>query len=252
MAQFFLFLSHDKVIIPLLILGYIWFDQKIFFHAIRLILINMLINYSLKVTFQIPLEYYDGKEKGFAFPSGHMQSSVVLYGWLMMKIQDFWYKALTIILLCGVGWGLVHCGYHKYFDVLGGICVGFLVIFLYTILAGKKKIISPVLLFCSTCLMLYIAYIYKIPEHVWMAYYALIGTILSEYIFYDEALVLTTKNKIFATAFCFVSILLVKTLFKFMHLPLFLFQMQWIIIGFSIPGSTHIFALLQNYTSNRS
>jgi undecaprenyl-diphosphatase len=39
----------------------------------------MLFNFALKIIFQVPLPAHIGKQ-GFAFPSGHMQSSVVLYG----------------------------------------------------------------------------------------------------------------------------------------------------------------------------
>ncbi len=40
-AKIFLSFSHDIVIIPLLILGYIWLEQKVFFNAICLILQNL-------------------------------------------------------------------------------------------------------------------------------------------------------------------------------------------------------------------
>lgn len=41
-AKFFLSFSHDIVIIPLLILGYIWLNREVFFNAIYLILVSIL------------------------------------------------------------------------------------------------------------------------------------------------------------------------------------------------------------------
>ncbi|WP_342279041.1 phosphatase PAP2 family protein [Candidatus Tisiphia endosymbiont of Myopa tessellatipennis] len=143
----------------------------------------MLFNFALKIIFQVPLSAHIGKQ-GFAFPSGHMQSSVVLYGWLMTKTQSRICKILITGLLFGIGMSLVYFGYHNYFDILGAIFFGSLLIAFYTFLAStKKQILPPVLLTFTTFLMLYIASIHKVEEHLYMAYYALIGVIFSENIF---------------------------------------------------------------------
>ncbi|WP_375332690.1 MULTISPECIES: phosphatase PAP2 family protein [unclassified Candidatus Tisiphia] len=197
-AKIFLSFSHDIVIIPLLILGYIWLEQKVFFNAICLILVSMLFNFALKITFQVPLSAHIGKQ-GFAFPSGHMQSSVVLYGWLMTKTQSRICKILITGLLFGIGMSLVYCDYHNYFDILGAIFFGSLLIAFYTFLAStKKQILPPVLLTFTTFLMLYIASIHKVEEHLYMAYYALIGVIFSENIFTKKITIINLRSKIYS------------------------------------------------------
>jgi len=134
-----------------------------------------LFNFALKITFKVPLAPALGKQ-GFAFPSGHMQSTIVLYGWLMTKIQTTKYKSLLIGLLISIGLSLIYLGYHNLSDILGAIVFGGVLVFLYTLLArNKDKILLLIVLLFSTSLMLYIEFPYKIVEHLWMAYYALIG-----------------------------------------------------------------------------
>ncbi|WP_341761141.1 phosphatase PAP2 family protein [Candidatus Tisiphia endosymbiont of Thecophora atra] len=249
-AKIFLSFSHDIVIIPLLILGYIWLEQKVFFNAICLILVSMLFNFALKIIFQVPLSAHIGKQ-GFAFPSGHMQSSVVLYGWLMTKTQSRICKILITGLLFGIGMSLVYFGYHNYFDILGAIFFGSLLIAFYTFLAStKKQILPPVLLTFTTFLMLYIASIHKVEEHLYMAYYALIGVIFSENIFTKKITIINLRSKISATILCFFMLFIVKMLFTVGYissLPLAIRQMQWAIIGFCIPASVFIANYINHY-----
>jgi hypothetical protein len=248
-AKIFLGFTHEIVILPLIILGYIWLNQKNFYNAICLLLISMLFNYALKVTFKIPLAPTLGKT-GFAFPSGHMQSAVVLYGWLITKIKQPIVKILIILLLIGVGLSLVYFGYHNYLDILGAIFFGILLIFIYNILLNNiNKYLYYLILSFSSILMLYIAIIHNIAPHLWMAYYGLIGLIITEKFFISHKIIKKNiNNKILATILCFVSIFIIKALFciKFMNgLPVYLQQLQWILIGGCIPWSVYYSSLLK-------
>lgn len=238
-AKIFLGFTHEIVILPLIILGYIWLNQKNFYNAICLLLISMLFNYALKVTF-----------KGFIFPSGHMQSAVVLYGWLMTKIKQLILKILIIKLLISIGVSLVYFGYHNYLDIFGAIFFGILLIFIYNILLNNiNKYLSFIILSFSSILMLYIAIIHNIAPHLWMAYYGLIGLIITENIFISHKIIKKNiNNKILATIICFVSIFIIKALFciKFMNgLPVYLQQLQWMLIGGCIPWSVYYSSLLK-------
>lgn len=198
----------------------------------------MLVNFSLKVTFQVPLLPTAGKV-GFAFPSGHMQSSVVLYGWLLTKTKNIFYQVLIVGLLLSIGFSLVYKGYHDYADVLAGIFFGVILIRGFMHLENHDdKMVSLILCSLSTLLMFYIAKIYTIEKHVWMAYYGLIGIVLSEQYFIkyqkDESL----SCKLLATFFCFISLIGIKVLFAtsaFVALPIFLNQIEWAIVGFCVP-----------------
>ena len=166
-SRFFLAFSHDTIIIPLIIIGYIWIDRKVFFHGICLLLTSMLLNLALKITFQVPLAPSLGKE-GFAFPSRHMQSSIVLYGWLLKSVNKRSIKVVITILLIGISIGLVHLGYHNYFDVLAAVFLGLLLIFIYSwfLKTFKESILSMIVLLFNTLLMAYIVLLYEIKEYV--------------------------------------------------------------------------------------
>lgn len=155
--NFFLSFSHETVIIPLILIGCIGKNRKIFFHAICLILFSIIVNIALKVTFQVPLPPTLNKT-GFAFPSGHMQSSVVFYGWFYRFLEKLWLKLFILILLAGIGLGLVHFGYHNYKDVLGGIFFGCLLLFSYGWCQKKfkEKTVFLALIIFSIFLIIYI------------------------------------------------------------------------------------------------
>ena len=174
----------------------------------------VLLNLALKITFQIPLAPSLGKEGG-AFPSGHMQSSIVLYGWLFKSINRLSIQVLIIILLIGIGGGLVHLGYHNYFDVFGAVFAGILLIFTYNwfLKNFKEIILFLILLLFSTLLMAYIGLLYEIKEYSWLAYYSLVGVISSEYCFRNKKTSISNNIKVIATIFCVSTFLLVNQIF---------------------------------------
>ncbi|MFK7968343.1 MAG: phosphatase PAP2 family protein [Rickettsiaceae bacterium] len=166
-TNFFLSLSHDTIIIPFVTLGYIWLDRKLFFNAISLLLLSIIFNSALKITFQIPLSPLLNKE-GFTFPSGHMQSSTVLYGWIFLHTQNLFYKLLIIIALFGIAISLVHYGYHDYYDILGAIFFSSLLLAISYKTIKKQETFFPKIVFIiSTVMIIYISINYqKILEHL--------------------------------------------------------------------------------------
>ena len=246
-SRFFLAFSHDTIIIPLIIIGYIWIDRKVFFHGISLLLTSMLLNLALKITFQVPLAPSLGKE-GFAFPSRHMQTSIVLYGWLLKSVNKRSIKVVITILLIGISIGLVHLGYHNYFDVLAAVFLGLLLIFIYSwfLKTFKESILSMIVLLFNTLLMAYIVLLYEIKEYSWLAYYSLIGFISSEYCFRNKKVSISKNIKVIATIFCAYIFLLVNQIFLLLKTDsLCLSQLKWLFIGFCIPFSLYFVSLIK-------
>lgn len=238
-ANIFLSFSHDTIIVPLVIIGYIWLDRKVFFHATCLLLISMLFNHVLKNIFQIPLSSTLYKE-GFAFPSGHMQSSFVLYGWLMAATHNFLARILIIILLFGIALSLIYFDYHNYYDILGAIFFGFLLMTFYMIILKiDSSKIFVVNFFIGTALMIYISLSYELKSHLWMSYYALMGFVLAGHCFKNKQVTSDKKNKIIATIFCFVMLVAISQLYSLTLSP-FLAQTKWLFIGFCIVSSIHV------------
>lgn len=238
-AKLCLAFSNAGIIIPFIILGYIWGKRSIFYNAICLLLISMIVNVVLKMSFQIPLSPLLGKE-GFAFPSGHMQSSCVFYGWLAFTMKKRSIRIFISLLLGGIGLSLVYFGYHTYGDILGALFFALLLGMVYILGLSKISLILPwVIAGITSFLMVYIYIFYKIENDLWMAYYALLGFMLSEKLFGQKQIFQTMWNKVIMSLLCFSTMYVIEVLFSFQilaQLPSFLSQMRWLLIGFSIPA----------------
>jgi undecaprenyl-diphosphatase len=133
-ANGFLTFSNAIIIAPLLIVGFATRGSffiippsrkgtQVWGYAILLVLFTMIFNAFLKSLFQVPLNPALGVS-GFAFPSGHMQVSVVLYGWLALVYRNQRLRGILLFLLLGMGIGLIQVGYHDHIDVMGSFIFG--------------------------------------------------------------------------------------------------------------------------------
>jgi undecaprenyl-diphosphatase len=185
-ARFFLGFSHLEIILPMLVLGFIFLNKPLFYHTCCLMFFSMLINVALKSTFQVPL-HPSIHHAGFAFPSGHMQLATVVYGWLAWHYTNTYLRMCVAIILAGVGFGLVHFDYHTVTDVLGGAFFASLLIAFYALLKNKYSSKLPWFLgVIATLAMPYIAWQAFIPRHAWFAYCAVLVLTLSQKIIYDD------------------------------------------------------------------
>jgi len=244
--RFFLACSHEIIIIPLVIIGYIWLDRKVFFHGICLLLTSMLLNLALKSSFRIPLSPALGKE-GFAFPSGHMQSSLVFYGWLFKSTNQFLIKIGITVLLIGIGVGLLYFGYHGYLDIFGALFFGLLLIGTYHgCLKYCRPALLPILIFLfSTVFMIYISWVYEVKEYSWMAYYALIGIVSSDYCFRNKIPAINNVFKMKATVFCLLVFVLMNKIFTVFTQAPCTSQLKWLLIAYSIPFSLYFVSVIR-------
>ncbi len=238
-TKFFLIFSHDTMIIPIIIGGFIWSNRNVFYHAICLVLLSILLSFILKLIFQKQSMY------GLAFPSGHMQASVVLYGWLAYTSRNYFLRILTTILLIGIGFSLVYLGYHDYYDVLGGVFFAIILLAGYSFTLNKMTSKMPYInLSLATYLMLSIFfYCESILPHLWLAYYALLGFIISTKIFKQDIELKTITEKTLTSLFCLLAIISIKSIFQLQilsGLPTYLSQLQWLLIGFIVPLSSSI------------
>lgn len=75
----------------------------------------------------------------YGFPSGHTQFATIFYGWLCYQLKlnsphylGPVYTIVTIGILAFAVTAIVHCGYHTWFDVMGGLVSGSIILFLGT------------------------------------------------------------------------------------------------------------------------
>jgi membrane-associated phospholipid phosphatase len=179
LARGFLFFSHYQFILAVIILGFIWFDRSLFYHAFCLALLSALLNVALKDSFQIPLNPFLHKQ-GFAFPSGHMQLATVFYGWLAYKVKGKLFSLLMAVLLSGIGLGLVHFGYHTIYDVFGGVFFALLLFLLYDFVYLRWPAKLPwCSLIAATFLLVYIFVRHPpLMNYVWIDYGTFVGLVV--------------------------------------------------------------------------
>jgi hypothetical protein len=240
------------MILPCMIIGYIWINQTLFLHAIYLVFISMILNLALKSTFKIPLPPFL-KQDGFAFPSGHMQTAIIFYGWVMIQFSNIIIRFILFCTLVGIGISLVYFGYHNYIDIVGAVIVGVLLLFAYhKLFSLLKNILTWLMLALVSWLMVYIKERYRIPEHLWIAYFGFLGVFISDSLFVkNQAKTKDFKTKVFTTIIAFIFVFATREIFKldiFSTLPAFVQQSQWFIIGFFIP----ILSLVQLSTTKKS
>ena len=116
-AKFFLIFGQEFVLVPLIIIGFLTLNKKIYGNALFLLLFTMIFNAFLKPIFQIPLAEHLNKT-GYAFPSGHMQTAIVFYGWLFIAHKNTLVRSLVSIILLGIGFALIQQKYHNIFKRL--------------------------------------------------------------------------------------------------------------------------------------
>lgn len=245
-ANFFLKFSHDIIIIPILVLGYIWLNRKLFYHTICITLLSMIYSRALKNYFQISSQY------GLVFPSGHTLTAATLYGYIALQYRKkfLWFIACTILIM--LSYSLIYFGYHNIYHIAGGIFFAGLLIFLYDLaLKNYPNILKYSIIPLVIIMLVYINYKQNIiMGYLWMVFYCLIGIFISENYFCKEEGKLSIKEKILATLICLTNGALAFFIFQHLLLASYIYEIKWLIIGASLPISRHLSKkLLSNYTS---
>ena len=237
-GTFFLKFGQEIVLVPCMILGYLSWDKKLFFIAIYLVLLSIILNVVLKMTFKVPLSPHLDT-KGFAFPSGHMQSCTVFYGGLLLNSTRKIFRVLLICLLTGIGWSLVYFRYHDYIDIIGAVFFGAGLLFIHEIILKKEFIATNLRLMIfsvSTFLILWIWKCYIVTFATWQAYYMLTGLLLGSAIFYEKML---TKNNFY------IKVLSICIYLTFLAIACtFVRRIFSLLVGFCLPTSVFLSTIL--------
>lgn len=76
--------------------------------------------------------------EGYGLPSGHAQSAVIIWGYLVSALRKTWLWILAPLLIMLIGFSRIYLGVHFPTDVLGGWIVG--LVFLLAYLALELRI----------------------------------------------------------------------------------------------------------------
>lgn len=125
------FPSSAYGIVPVYLIGL--FSNKRRFYILSLILffLSTPLNILLKEFFQIPLNPDLGLTHTYAFPSGHIQNTAILWGSLAVFYTNSWIRIAVGISLILNGIAIHLLGFHTVLDIIGAyyVAIVFLLIF---------------------------------------------------------------------------------------------------------------------------
>jgi undecaprenyl-diphosphatase len=176
----FLRFGHNDIIISIAVLGILFHRHKSYDKALCFLCFSMIVNQLLKSLFKIPLFPHLGK--GYAFPSGHMHSTMIFYGYILSKEKDLRMKIALAFILLMESFCLVYLNFHNWNDVLGAIGFALIELAVYQLLREvfSERFIAVLSIALSIVTMLSLRFILHIDikAHVWMSFYVLCSTLV--------------------------------------------------------------------------
>lgn len=237
-STFLLLFTQEQVIVPIFLLGYFFYDRKVFFQALVLSLGSIALVAFLKHLFKVPLMPHLGE--GWAFPSGHMFVACAFWGFLGFELRNKFIRMAIALLLIGIGFSLVYSNFHTPMDVIAAVLFAFIMILFYhwlltsTILGHNKALLS-LSVFTFSALLIY--FIWPLKSIFYISLGALLGLSVGDFIGQ-----LPRFNKsmslLFEIPLCLIGIILIYLLAPFLGNPLIpkLFLLYfligfWIMVG---------------------
>ena len=119
--------------VALIAIGFWAVDKRASMLTAFVLIVSVVSNYWLKVTFRNPrppsTNWLPGADaSNYSLPSGHAQNSTTLWGWLGIKIKSWWMAVLSAVLMVLIGLSRIYIGVHWLGDVLLGWAVGLLLL----------------------------------------------------------------------------------------------------------------------------
>jgi hypothetical protein len=245
LSKAFLAFGDIKILAPMILIGLIFYERY-FLIPTLLLLLTIILSALLKLAFAIPyspeLVAKLGKG-GFAFPSGHMQSAAVFYGWFITTITAKWIRFTLIALIIGIGSALVHEGYHSVYDIFGGLFFAVITIgfyqFLISLVSSKRvgiqdRQLGAIIIFSlSICLAAIMVFLYDLPSYFATILYFIAGFSSSSWLSWDNE---NHKVKI-TNSLLIVCAFFVTTLLLFISEPShsFLWEAKWFLLSSLLP-----------------
>ncbi len=129
-------LGDEKFYLILLPLIYWCVDKRLGIRLALLVMASNVLNLWCKHAFRLPRPSAPpvrpiGQEEGYGFPSGHTQAVTVAFGYLVVQAQRWPAHLAAAVLVFLVGLSRMFLGVHFPHDVLGGLVIGYLVLFVF-------------------------------------------------------------------------------------------------------------------------
>jgi len=170
--EFFTWLGYRNFLFMFIPFTYWCFNRKIFGPLVLIVFFSALINAWLKDFFQDPrpnsifnIDPWLENGTSFGFPSGHAQIAVVIWLYIAINVKNNIAKIISIIFLFGVPLSRLYLGVHDIGDILGGLFVGGLILFIANIINQKLSsekfklnLIAQFTLLIFTLLLFYLSW----------------------------------------------------------------------------------------------
>lgn len=110
-----------------------WFcDRRIYSALPQFVFISALLNSFAKSLFKDPRPddslnidpWLNTFDPSFGFPSGHAHLAVVIWGFIFLKSNNIFIKAVAMLLLVSISFSRIYLGVHDIGDVIGGVILG--------------------------------------------------------------------------------------------------------------------------------
>ena len=123
------FTGSEYFFVAIIAIGYWAYDRRLSRQVAILLLVTAVSNYWLKIIIRNPrppssLWLPGVTAKNYSLPSGHTQSSTVIWGWIGVKTRRKQVQIILAGLVFLVGLSRVYLGVHWLGDVLAGWIVG--------------------------------------------------------------------------------------------------------------------------------
>lgn len=142
----FTFLGEEDFLLLLVPLLFWCLDRRIGARMVILYLVSVYLNSVAKIFAAQPRPFeYDERVRviapatGGGLPSGHAQSTVVVWGYLAAKFRRTWLWVVAALLIVFVSLSRVYLGVHFPTDVLGGCLLGALLLLGYLWLEPRAE-----------------------------------------------------------------------------------------------------------------
>lgn len=133
---FFTYLGYEQFYLVLLPFIYWCLDRRTGAGLAFISLLTAWINTFIKYLFDLPRPddpriRVPLPEESPSFPSGHAQSAVVNWGYLVYRLRNWRFWIVAVIAVVGIGLSRIVLGVHFPQDVVGGWLIGLAILLLY-------------------------------------------------------------------------------------------------------------------------
>ena len=167
----------DSAYFSIIVISLIWYlwDRRIGIRLFYLLIISLAVNKILKGIFDLPRPCQIDPLVGIlcsrtpGFPSGAAQTATILAGLVFIECKRTLYRGLALIFAFLLCFSRVYLGLHYPIDILGGIAVGSVLLFLYSKGFSYMEKYGKILAILFPFFLLVLGQLFPLP-HSWIVY----------------------------------------------------------------------------------